>query len=115
MKRAICLIGIVLFGAMMFSGCVQTGSGKVTDTIANTERQGLIWKTNEVYLTNDHDAFYCARDPQIFEDAKNYSSTKAKITIEYDTYFYFMPWECGSGGDKYSNGGVITSIKETGD
>ena len=100
--------------ALVSFGCLQTGSGRVTDTIANTERQGLIWKTNDVYLTNDHDAMYCAQDSNIYEQAKNFSASKAKITLDYNTYFVYFPWDCHTaltGG--YEDGGIISNIKET--
>ena len=103
---------LVLLASVSLFGCLQTGSGRVTDTIANTETQGLIWKTNDVYLTNDHDADYCAKNENIYLQALNYSSTKEKVTVNYDTYFFFFPWDCGKASG-YSIGGLITNITKT--
>jgi len=113
MNNKLALYGclILLAGASLF-GCIQSGSGRVTDTIANTEKQGVLWKTNDVYLTNDHDADYCAKDENIYNTALNYSSTKEKVTLNYDTYWFFFPWECGSASG-YNVGGLITNISKS--
>jgi hypothetical protein len=112
MKYLLLLI-IIGFGFFLF-GCIETGEASVTDTVANVEHQGLVWKTTEMYLTNDHDTFYCLQDSKLIEKAKKLSETKGKATIYYKINMFFFPWDCGGGSDKYSNGGLVTDIIEKG-
>ncbi len=90
---------------------LKAGQGRVSDTVANVENHGLIWKTNDLYLTNDHDAFYCIRDPALYAQAQMYAENRSKVRIEYDTFLWTWPWECSSQGiGKYGVGGIVTSI-----
>lgn len=101
----------LIAGTVLLSGCIQTGEGKVTDTVANVERQGLIWKTNELYLTNDHDAFFCLREQAVFERAQNYADSKQLATIHYRSFLFYWPWECGWGTEKYGDAGIVYKIE----
>lgn len=106
------LLALLLTGLLSL-GCIQQGKGKVTDTIANVETQGVVWKTTEVYLTNDHDAFYCIlpSDTVNRELAERFAENKTKVRIEYDIYLATTPDQCGEGSTKYSAAGVVTKIE----
>lgn len=104
------LLWLAIPALLLLSGCIQTGSGRVSDTVANVERQGLIWKTNDLYLTNDHDALYCIREPALFQQAQALAENRSKVRVEYDTFLFAWPWECSMGNDKYSMGGIVKSI-----
>ena len=107
------IAGVILLGILaFFFGHIQTGEGKVTDNVMNIETQGIIWKTTELYLTNDHSYFYCIQDANLKTIASSLSDNKSIATIYYHTYIYLFPWECSSGSGNYNNAGIVYQIVE---
>jgi predicted small secreted protein len=53
-KKYILLVASLLLVSLLPTGCIETGKGTAVDTIYDVSDNGIIWKTNIVYLTNDH-------------------------------------------------------------
>ena len=58
------LLVLSIMSLSLFAGCIRTGDGVAHDTIYQIQQDGVIWKTYDVWLTNDHptdhtNAIYC--------------------------------------------------------
>ena len=92
---------ILLLMLLALASCGRIGEGTSQDTIFQVQKSGLIWKTTEIWLTNEHQTetdsnAYCIEDPALQEIARAALRSKTKCTIEYHDEFIIAPWRCGA-------------------
>lgn len=109
------LIGLMILGLVLLQGCVETGKGIATDSIADISLEGIVWKTWRVQLTNDHpicDGGSCdqqrygvEKDPVLIQTLQNYAETGKRVKIYYTSHLIRAPWD-------YSDDEVIYKVDE---
>ena len=94
---------LAILSLSLFAGCIQTGEGTAQDTIYQIQQAGLVWKTYDVWLTNDHptesySAIYCPEPDAtaLLTKIKAAVASKAKCTITYHNEMFVAPWRCNS-------------------
>lgn len=94
------VIGLLLIGVLLF-GCLETGKGTATDSIARVSDTGLIWKTWKVQLTNDHPTdenpmqYGIEHDQNLIDSLQTYAGSKVIVKIFYTQYALPKFWEYG--------------------
>lgn len=105
---AFCFVAFVLFVLVVpFTGLhYEVGRGTHTGYVTAVEKEGLIFKTYNVYFKSSAESsqedMYCTRE----DVAKNLESalkSKEQIVINYVSYFANGITLCGSGGDIITN------------
>jgi len=97
------LLMLLLISPFLITGCWVTGRGTAQDTMYQIQYDGLIWKTYDVWLTNDHpteshSAIYCPEvdNIELVKKIQEAVNSKSKCTIEYHNEFIIAPWRCSS-------------------
>lgn len=106
-KYVVCVFLLTVLIA--FSGCIETGKGYSIDTIYGIQENGLIWKTWDVWLTNDHpsqgsdgnsySAIYSVpkQDTLLVEQIQLLSGSGKKVKVYYRNELLWYPWDYSSG------------------
>ena len=108
MKLLLLLIGVLILS----SGCIQTGSGVATDSIARIYYSGIVWHTWKVQLTNDHpidgdqQVYGIENNVELVRDLQHYADTGERVKLYYTTNFVRAPWN-------YSDSEAIYKVEKT--
>ena len=117
MKKSVLAVAILALLVLSTSGCIVKGKGISKDTIYGIEEDGYVWKTWNVWLTNDHPSgkpgdtgYYSAiysvskDNKYLVEKIQELAGTNKTVIIYYENHMFVFPWE-------YSSDVVITDIK----
>ena len=111
------ILSLLLLAGFLFMtfGCIETGRGTSTDTIARTSYEGLIWKTWRVELTNDHpisdgyggtisQRYGVDNNAELQKTLQDYQANTTKVKLYYRSELFVWPWE-------YSDSEIIYDVK----
>lgn len=104
-------IGLMILGLLALQGCVETGKGTATDSIADISFEGVVWKTWRVQLTNDHPVdgdpqrYGVEHDPELIQKLQHYAETGQRVKVRYSTHLIRAPWN-------YADDEVIYAVEE---
>jgi hypothetical protein len=94
----ICYIPLIIVGINF-----ETGRGEHTGYITATEKTGILFKTNTIYFKTDtqssQEDTYCVIDEKVFEQLKEKSEKKEKITVQFYSLFEPGIKNCNFNGD----------------
>lgn len=99
MNKKICLVLAMAFVSIMLSGCwITTEQGKHSGQITAIEKNGIFWKTWDVYIKSDisssQEEHYCVEDERLIPILEQVSKHKLRVTLNYHSEFVIEDWRC---------------------
>jgi hypothetical protein len=122
--KKVFLLFIIVLSLISLSGCwVTTRKASQIGYITNVETDGLIVKSNCVYLRtsleSSKEETWCVENENVRRQLEDARDKGTKIKINYHDEFFYMPGRCGChqttvdrNGDTDSSYGMIDSITE---
>ncbi len=112
MKSKILMMTLILTIILASSGCIETTSnGRHNGQVTAVERNGVIWKTWDVYIKSDisssQEDKYCVEDTTLIPQLDALSKDRTKVTVLYRDELVVAPWRCGN-----DEVGIITGIEK---
>lgn len=92
---------VLFFGFIWLLGHVSSpAEGEHTGVITATETTGFFWKGKTVYIKTDaqstQEENYCVLDEGVFEQLKQASKSRAKVTVQFENGYWISPTKCAS-------------------
>jgi len=110
MKVKVILVLMAIL-TLSLSGCIETTSnGRHSGQVTAVEKNGVIWKTWDVYVKSDISASqedkYCVEDVSLIPLLEQASKDRVKVTLLYRDELIVAPWRCENTEE-----GIITGIE----
>ena len=104
------LVVAMILVSILLSGCITTTTnGRHSGQITAIEKNGLIWKTWDVYVKTDisssQEDRYCVEDETLIPKLDKLSKDRQKVTVLYKAELIVAPWRC-EGSE------IITGVEE---
>lgn len=93
------ILVVLVGGVLLMSGCgVTTKDANHSGYITAVEKNGIIWKTGQVYvkseLSSSQEDSYCVEDEIVYNELKEAAKNKQRVNLIYHSELVTAPWRC---------------------